>query len=176
MGLNNFTTKGGGSAEFTDVESDSITNSGTITSESVNPQFLAGSYLYAGNFSGSDPGSRLNNLLSTAQVKNSFIFLEDNRVNTSLSINSRCTVQSSPGGGFNESVLTIAADDVSVRGGIYNKFSGGELVLDATNITVSHTRFSKITLTSNSSKCVVFGNAQPDIVDNGSNNVIKSNS
>jgi hypothetical protein len=35
MGLNNFTTKGGGSAEFTDVDSDNITNSGQIDTDGL---------------------------------------------------------------------------------------------------------------------------------------------
>jgi hypothetical protein len=40
MGLNNFTTKGGGSAEFTDVDSDSITNSGQVTTQDLNTDVL----------------------------------------------------------------------------------------------------------------------------------------
>jgi hypothetical protein len=41
MGLNNFTTKGGGSAEFTDVDSDSITNSGQVTTQDLDVSGVA---------------------------------------------------------------------------------------------------------------------------------------
>jgi hypothetical protein len=43
MGLNNFTTKGGGSAEFTDVESEDINNSDTISTTDLDVSGSAGS-------------------------------------------------------------------------------------------------------------------------------------
>jgi hypothetical protein len=68
-----------------DISSDNINNSDTITSESVNPQFLADNRLFAGNFAGSNPDARLTNALNAA-TQGDTIFVETAEYSSSRNI------------------------------------------------------------------------------------------
>jgi hypothetical protein len=102
MGLNNFTTTSG-TARFTDIDSDNITNSDTITSESVDTQALAArngdvgvlssTRIFAGGFDGADADARLDNALAARSNKKKLLVLEAETYNQDRTFNNPINIR-----------------------------------------------------------------------------------
>jgi hypothetical protein len=156
-----------------DVSSDNINNSATITSESVDPKFISETYVYAGNFNGSTPSDRLQNALSSSSGGR--IYLEPQTYNNPVTVNTRkASLIGSRDCDF-QAILTIDADEVLVKDFTVNRFGGGEIVVQGIDCGVESTLAAEITLTSNTSDCVVIGNIASAITDNGTGNQIIGN-
>jgi hypothetical protein len=160
-----------------DVNSDNITNSGTITSESVDPKFLADDYLYAGNFSGSDPDTRLTNALSsmnTGQV----LQLENAVYTVDQTIPRRIKLV-----GTNASALVAGSrlksctwtfgEQVTVRDiGLRDSAARLQGDFERSTITAIHGTGEIVT---NSDKVKIFGCHNVNVVLNGNTSVVSIN-
>jgi hypothetical protein len=193
MGLNNFRTTSG-VARFTDIDSDNITNSGTITSESVDPKFLSDDYLYAGNFSGSDPDTRLTNALSSVNT-GQVLQLENAVYTVNQTIPRRIKLVGTNAsalvaGSRLESCTWTFGEQVTVRDiGLRNsgaRLQGnferstitaihgtGEIVINNDNVKIFGCHNVSVVL--NGSNSVVSINTGVTVTDNGAQNVIKNN-
>jgi hypothetical protein len=175
MGLNNLTT-GAGTSEFTDIESDNITNSATITSESVNPKFLTDDYTYTAGFPGGDADTRLQNALSQLS-RGDVLYLEDAKYTSDITITTGEVDVRVPRTAKFDSGCDIRLEGrrTVFSGGEVLNFNNATLTIDAEDCTVRDTIFADITVTSNVSRCIIISNHRANITDNGVNSVIIAN-
>jgi hypothetical protein len=175
-----------------DVNSDSVTNTGTITSESVNPQFLANDYLYAGSFPGSTPDDRLDAAISNA-ANEDMIFLEAAPYSNDRTITNRLKLMGTnrpgvgAGSGFGGVNLTI--DDRVMFDGV--RMTNSQVEVNAgrcsivsaevfsSNITVNGNRSQirgirggSVTFASGTSNNLIDSCVQVSVTDNGSGNTV----
>jgi hypothetical protein len=190
MGLNNLTT-GAGTSRFTDIESDNITNSDTITSESVNPEFLADNHLFAGNFSGADADTRLSNAL-TAANQGDILNLEAVSYTTDQTISTKITIKGA-GGGVSQiasgTTWTVTANAVTIaqleaRGtidyqagfGVIKDIRGPGQINFTTSGADNNRIYSidrvSITFGSQSKGNLIDGCVRQNITDNGTGNLV----
>jgi 3D (Asp-Asp-Asp) domain-containing protein len=161
----------------------------TLDSSGLKTQKMDDDRLYAGAFPGSDPDTRLSNALSSSSDGDT-ILLESSAYNQNQTISKRVTLIGttlSNGTDIQNGVTwNITGFDVSIirlrlRGEIVYSSNGnirdiqmigGAITVDSSEADISHVRAGNITLTSNSSKCIVDSSVGVSIADNGSNNII----
>jgi hypothetical protein len=173
-----------------DVNSDSITNSGTITSDSVKTQFLTDDYLFAEGFPGADPDARVNNALNAAG-DGDVIYLENREYLKDLTVNNSVSIRgtgSSAGsrisGNLTLSAVGASVSEIRLAGTIettesvihisdINGFGNtGEITITAGNNILKGFAGVDVTLTSAASNVVVDSSVSTTVTDNGSNNKI----
>jgi hypothetical protein len=169
-----------------------------LLADDVGPRSIASDYLYAGEFSGSDPDARLDNAIADASGGD-VIYLENDSYNDSIAIPKTVALKGIGGLGFDPpgtflstgATWTLQGRGASVSG-INLNGSSATLIADADEIRFTHIvgtentdieirtdgcivsvcREVEVTLTSSSSNCIVDTISELTVTDNGSNNVI----
>jgi hypothetical protein len=176
-----------------DINSDNITNSGTVSSESVDAQFLAEDYLFAGNFAGNNPDSRLSSCLSASQGGET-IYLEEAEYQSDFTVSKGVKVIGSSAavgsGTIFTNSMTVNLDsrgthlsDIRLNGTNNVNINSSEVQLqrilangdtvtvDGNVAFISLCRSINLTFTSNSAAGIVDSCSQVTVTDNGNNTV-----
>jgi hypothetical protein len=157
-----------------------------IFADDVGARSIASDYLYAGEFSGSDPDARLDNCLSAASTGD-VIYLESATYTNSRTISKRVqligtnrNVGTEFLNGLTMSQFHSEIRNVQVEDGLelqdgtiaMNITSGGGIQVPGSEVLVMQTFRSNVTLQSSSSNCIVDHIISGTVTDNGSGNSV----
>jgi len=169
-----------------------------LLADDVGPRSIASDYLYAGEFSGSDPDARLDNAIADASGGD-VIYLENDSYRDSIAINKTVALKGIGGLGFdppgtflnagarwtlkgrgssvsginlNNVTETLIADANEIRFAHIVGTENNDIEIRTGGCIVSLCREIEVTLTSGSKDCIVDTISALTVTDNGTGNVI----
>ncbi|WP_336358982.1 hypothetical protein [Haloarcula sp. CGMCC 1.6347] len=173
-----------------DANGQDITGVGAFDSDSVSTKQIASNRYNAGAFAGSDPDARLDNALS-AIGSNSRLYLESATYTKDRSIGSTSKLIGPTYGGASvidanwtlngfgtflshfrvsgTGQITLAENISSVS---HSNSGGGSIEAQASGNQIRFCDNVSVTLTSNTSGCIVDGLTRSSVTDNGTNNIV----
>jgi len=154
-----------------------------LIADDVAPRSIADDYLYAGEFSGSDPDTRLDNCLNAAS-KGTTIYLEAGDYTRNRTISTQGLDIIGAGGNRDGTGIsaTITLDNntqhmrhLALRD---SNLNGGEIILNGGEFArhlVMGTLFGDVTINSGTQKSIVALTRDSNVTDNGTNNQLVGN-
>jgi hypothetical protein len=167
----------------------------TLDSSGLKAQKIDDDRLYAGAFPGADADARLSNAINAVSTGET-IYLENADYTADITVNTRVKLVGSGASGsrgtrvsgtttwtFDNDVelisLALPSNDVTIklnanhgRFRSFYAFPGSEIIVDGSDSIISEGRDGEVTLSSNSSECVVDNCSGTSVTDNGSSNII----